>query len=165
MSNLENLVKNLTEQLDEVKIAYRHLLNQREADKKALEENIIYNIKLSIEPYIEKIKGGRLSESQKKYLSILEYNLNEIVSSMNRRLATTFIQLTSMEIQIANLIRFGKTTKEIAGVLNLSEKTIATHRNNIRSKLGLRNKKIPLKLYLERLDDETKYNSMLEGNL
>jgi len=165
MSNLENLVKNLTEQLDEVKIAYRHLLNQREADKKALEENIIYNIKLSIEPYIEKIKGGRLSESQKKYLSILEYNLNEIVSSMNRRLATTFIQLTSMEIQIANLIRFGKTTKEIADVLNLSEKTIATHRNNIRSKLGLRNKKIPLKLYLERLDDETKYNSMLEGNL
>jgi DNA-binding CsgD family transcriptional regulator len=162
MANLENRLKNLTEQLNEVKIAYKHLLNQIEADKKALEENIIYNFKLSIEPYIEKIKGGRLSESQMKCLNIIEYNLKEIVSSMNRRLATTFIQLTSMEIQIANMIRFGKTTKEIADLLNLSEKTISTHRNNIRNKLGLKNKKIALKVYLERLEDGDDYYLMLK---
>ena len=154
MKTFDSQTKSISEQLSEVKIAYRHLLNQREEDKKTLEENIIYNFKLSIEPYLEKIKIGRLSETQQKCLTIIENNLNHIVSSMNRRLATTYIQLTSMEIQIANLIRFGKSTKEIAELMSLSDKTISTHRNNIRNKLGLKNKKISLKDYLERLDND-----------
>jgi len=156
----ENQKKSISEQLNEVKIAYKHLLNQREEDKKLLEENIIYNFKLSIEPYLEKIKVDKLSESQQKCLTIIENNLNHIVSAMNRRLATTYIQLTSMEIQIANLIRFGKTTKEIAELMNLSDKTISTHRNNIRNKLGLKNKKISLKDYLERLDGNEDFYPM-----
>jgi DNA-binding CsgD family transcriptional regulator len=151
---MNNQEKSISEQLKEVKIAYKHLLNQREEDKKSLEENIIYNFKLSIEPYLEKIKNGRLSDTQKNCLTIIENNLNRIVSSMNRRLSTSYIQLTSMEIQIANMIRYGKTTKEIADVLSLSDKTISTHRNNIRDKLGLKNMKISLKDFLERLDND-----------
>ena len=154
MDKLEKRVKALTEELNESKIAYKYLFNQVEADKKTLEENITYNFKLTIEPYLNKIKEESLSKSQMQYVEIIEKNMNEIVSSMNRRLATTFIQLTSMEIQIANLIRFGKTTKEIAGVLNLSDKTVATHRNNMREKLGLKNSKITLKDFLARLESD-----------
>jgi DNA-binding CsgD family transcriptional regulator len=52
-----------------------------------------------------------------------------------------------MEIQVTNLVRQGKTTKKIAELLNLATSTIDTHRNKIRKKLGIKNKKINLKTY------------------
>jgi len=56
--------------------------------------------------------------------------------------------LTPKEIEIINFIKQGKTVKEIADVLCLSTRTIETHRNNIRSKLGIKNKKVNLTTYL-----------------
>ena len=54
-----------------------------------------------------------------------------------------------MEIQVANLTRTGKTSKEIATILGLSKRTIDTHKNNIRKKLDLSNKKVNLQAYLK----------------
>jgi DNA-binding NarL/FixJ family response regulator len=45
--------------------------------------------------------------------------------------------LTSREREVLQLLAEGKSTKEIAGLLDLSSKTIDTHRANIMSKLGL----------------------------
>jgi len=56
--------------------------------------------------------------------------------------------LTPREIQLAYLIKEGKTTKEISELLNLSVRTIDSHRDRIRKKLGLSNRKINLKSYL-----------------
>jgi DNA-binding CsgD family transcriptional regulator len=53
-----------------------------------------------------------------------------------------------MEIKVANLVKEGKTNKEIAELLCLSKNTILFHRHNIRSKLGLKNKKINLRSHL-----------------
>jgi DNA-binding NarL/FixJ family response regulator len=58
------------------------------------------------------------------------------------------MKLTPTEIQVANFIRQGKTTKEIAEMLNLSPKTIEFHRDNIRTKMGIKNKKINLRTHL-----------------
>jgi DNA-binding CsgD family transcriptional regulator len=63
-------------------------------------------------------------------------------------LRSKYLNLTSREIQIANLIREGKSTKEIAKLLNASSDAIDFHRNNIRNKLGLKNKKTNLRAYL-----------------
>jgi DNA-binding CsgD family transcriptional regulator len=57
-------------------------------------------------------------------------------------------KLTPTEIQITNLVKRGKTTKEIAEFLNLATSTIDTHRNHIRKKLGIKNKKIKLQTHL-----------------
>jgi DNA-binding CsgD family transcriptional regulator len=59
--------------------------------------------------------------------------------------------LTSKELDVANLIREGKTTKEIADLLYLSKNTIDFHRNNIRRKLGITNEKTNLRAYLSSL--------------
>jgi DNA-binding NarL/FixJ family response regulator len=53
-----------------------------------------------------------------------------------------------MEIKIINFLREGRTTKEMAELLNASARTVEVHRDNIRKKLGLRNKKANLKSHL-----------------
>jgi DNA-binding NarL/FixJ family response regulator len=45
--------------------------------------------------------------------------------------------LTPREREVVQLLAEGKSTKEVAAVLNLSVKTAETHRSNIMSKLGL----------------------------
>lgn len=48
-------------------------------------------------------------------------------------------RLTAREIEIINLISEGNDAFEIAKILNISEKTVETHRTNIRKKLGVKN--------------------------
>ncbi|HNY96074.1 MAG TPA: PAS domain S-box protein [Smithellaceae bacterium] len=59
--------------------------------------------------------------------------------------------LTPQEIQVADLIRKGKRTKEIADMLHTSASTIGTHRNHIREKLNLKKEGIHLRSYLQSL--------------
>jgi len=46
--------------------------------------------------------------------------------------------LTSREREVLHLLAEGRTAKEIATALNVSHKTVAFHRNNVKRKLGLR---------------------------
>lgn len=134
--------------LEEANIALNLLLKKREEDKIELEENILLNIKKLVTPYIEKLKNNRLDESQKAFVEILEKNLEEIISPFTQRLSSSYLNFTPAEINAANLIKYGKTTKEIAALLNLSTKTIEVHRKNIRRKMNLRNKSANLRTHL-----------------
>ncbi|MBF0234617.1 MAG: helix-turn-helix transcriptional regulator, partial [Desulfamplus sp.] len=49
---------------------------------------------------------------------------------------------------VANLIREGKTTKEIAVLLGSTQRAIDFHRQNLRKKLGLNNRKANLASHL-----------------
>ncbi len=144
-------LRHQTEELNELNIALRVLLKQREQDKDALEEKVLCNIKRVAVPYIEKMKQSRLNDQQTTCLNILESNLNDIVSSFARELSSKYLALSPTEIQVASLIKEGKQTKEIADILNLSTNTIVSHRYKIRSKLGLKNKKVNLRAYLQSL--------------
>jgi len=85
---------------------------------------------------------------EKTFLEIVESNLEAIISPFARTLSSKFIKLTPAEIQVANLVKLGKTSKEIAALRNLSFKTIEFHRDNVRTKLGIKNKKINLRTHL-----------------
>jgi DNA-binding CsgD family transcriptional regulator len=87
------------------------------------------------------------------YLNILEANLNEIISSFSYRLSSGGISLTPKEIKIANLVKEGKQDKEIMEILNISLETVKTHRQNIRKKLGIYNKRTNLRTYLLSLSE------------
>jgi PAS domain S-box-containing protein len=136
------------ENLEEVNTALKVLLKRLDEDKKAVEEKILFNLRQLVEPVLEKLKNGRQTDRQKNLLDTLEANLKEITSPFARRFSNSFLKLMPTEIQVANFIRQGKTTKEIAEMLNLSPKTIEFHRDNIRTKIGIKNEKINLRTHL-----------------
>lgn len=139
-------VKNLN--LEEVNTALRVLLKKGNAEKAELEEKVLFNIKQLVEPYLEDLKNQGLKKRQKHSVSILEANLDEIITSFSRSLSSKYFGLTSAEIRVANLVKHGRTTKEIAYALGLSSRTIESHRKNIRKKLLIRNKKENLRTRL-----------------
>jgi PAS domain S-box-containing protein len=134
--------------LEEVNTALKVLLKQREDDKKELGENVLSNVKELISPYIERLNKSRLNTNQKTLVNIMESNLQNIISPFISKLSSRHFNFTPMEIKVANLIKEGKTNKEIAELLCLSKNTILFHRHNIRRKLGLTNKKINLQSHL-----------------
>jgi PAS domain S-box-containing protein len=134
--------------LEEVNTALRVLLKQREEDKKELGSIVTSNVRELIAPYLDRLKKGRLAAVQKALVDILESNLNNIISPFTSHLSARLCNLTPTEIRVANLVREGKTNKEIAELLLLSKNTILFHRHNIRTKLGLRNNKKNLRSHL-----------------
>jgi PAS domain S-box-containing protein len=134
--------------LEELNTAMKVLLKKREEDKTEIESNVLKNVKELIEPYFEKIKKTKLDDQQGALLSIIESNINEIVSPFTRKMSLKYLNLTPTEIRIANLIRHGSSTKKIAEIMNVSPRTVETHRKNIRRKIGLDRKRANLRSHL-----------------
>ena len=134
--------------LEEVNTALRVLLKRREEDKGELEEKVMSNVKDLVLPYLEKLKKTSLDSNQKSCVDILESNLIDIISPFSHKLSSKYLSLTPTEIRVANLVKEGKTTKEIAEFMNLSGKTVETYRDNIRRKIGIKHKKTNLRTYL-----------------
>jgi len=139
--------------LEEVNTALKVLLKKKEEDKKELEEKVLSNIKILVEPYLEKLKCSDLKKKQKSYVNIIESTLEDIVAPFARRLSCNYLNLTAAELRVAMLVRDGKRTKEIAGLINVSDKTVEVHRRNIRKKLGIMNTKANLRNHLLSLQE------------
>jgi DNA-binding CsgD family transcriptional regulator len=149
---LEEKVKQRTAELEDMNATLRILLKKREEDKNEIGENIFANHKLILAPIIENLKKNLTLESQKDMMDILETELKNIISPFSKKLSDHMVNLTPMEIHIADLIKFGKTNKEIAEITHSSIHTISRHRENIRKKTGLKNKKINLRSFLLTLE-------------
>ena len=134
--------------LEEVNIALKVLLKHREEDKLELGENVLTNVKELVLPFLEKLKKNQSGSHQLPLLDTLELNLRDIISPFVTKLSSRYLNLTSTEVQVASLIKHGRTTKEIAALLHLSVNTIRSHRYNLRSKLGLKKSKMNLRSYL-----------------
>jgi len=134
--------------LEETNIAMKVLLKQREEDKLELERKVLSNVKDLVFPYVDKLKSGRLKPNEQTLVDIIDNHLHDIISPFLQRLSNASILLTPQEMQVASLVKDGKTSKEIADILNVSETTVNFHRKNLRIKFGLRNKRTNLRSYL-----------------
>lgn len=144
----ERELENQARDLEEVNAALKVLLKQREADKTELEERLVFNFRELVKPLLEKLKISGLNQRQKGFLEIVETQLNDILSPFLRGVSQGYLKLTPTEIQVANLVKHGKSTKEIASLMNLSARTVEVNRNNIRKKIGITNQKVNLRTYL-----------------
>lgn len=151
--HLEQLVQERTASLQEANAALKVLLKRREDDKKELEENILSNVEEILLPHIERLKTGRVTYEQRTLLELIEANANDLVSSFSRRLTSRRFNLTPSELRVANYIKHGRTTKEIAELSSLSVNTVLFHRAGIRRKLGIARQKLNLRSHLQLLPE------------
>jgi PAS domain S-box-containing protein len=134
--------------LEEANTALRVLLRKRDQDKVEFEEKILANVRLLIEPHLESLKNSGPKSSQREHLRLLESSLKEIISPFSQRLTSKYVGLTPGELEVAYLVKEGRRTKDIAQILNLSDKTIEDYRKQLRTKLGIKNKRINLRTHL-----------------
>ncbi|HUT64247.1 MAG TPA: helix-turn-helix transcriptional regulator, partial [Anaerolineae bacterium] len=139
--------------LEETNTALKVLLKHQDSEKEEMEKDILTNVKMLVFPYLEKVKIETSEKKTKTYINIIISNLNKITKPFISRIKDYQTKLTPTEIQIAHLIRENKTTKDIAVLLNISETTVNFHRQNIRYKLGINNKKTNLRSFLQSLND------------
>jgi len=82
---------------------------------------------------LRRVLAGETSVSLKIAAKILDL----FRSPRPRGSSSPVEKLTDREFEVYQLIGEGKSTKEIAGQLHLSAKTVAVHRGHIKEKLGL----------------------------
>jgi len=148
---LERRVQERTRDLAEANTALRVLLDRVEASKRELEDRIARNIQDLVLPHIENLKRRLRAEDLLLHVGLLETNVLNVTSASSHRLAMKFACLTPTEIEIAQLIMRGSSTKQIANSLARATSTIDFHRNNIRKKLGVESRNLNLRSYLSSL--------------
>lgn len=137
-----------TDRMEEMNTAMRVLLDKRKEDCLRTEEITRLKLHQLINPYLDKLDSTRMNNCQKQLLKAIRSNFEEAVYTPISDFNSRYTVLSPSELKVANLIHKGKTTKEIASLLFVSERTIESYRNSIRKKLGLKNKKINLNTYL-----------------
>jgi PAS domain S-box-containing protein len=137
--------------LEELNTALKIMLEKKEDNRIETEKKIILNVERLVLPILEKLFTSTIDQRQRKLISVLESNLRDIVSPFSKNLTSAHIVLSPTEIQVANYIREGKTTKEIATLMHLSKRTIDAHRANIRKRLKISRNRTTLRSYLSNL--------------
>ena len=79
---------------------------------------------------------------------------DEIMSITSDTTDISEIKLTKRELEIANLCTKGLLNKEIADQLNISQRTVENHKNNLFKKLGINNT-VELMRYMQRAMNNT----------
>lgn len=151
-AELEQRVAARTSELHESNVALTVLLKKREEDRKILGEQVLSNTAHLVEPVLDRLRRTGLSDEQRTLVDILAANIDEVTSPFANTLSSKLNRLTPAEIQVANLVKLGKRTKEIAEIMRLSPGTISIHRKNIRRKLELTHQKANLQTMLANKD-------------
>ncbi|MFZ4441430.1 MAG: PAS domain S-box protein, partial [Syntrophales bacterium] len=144
----EEALTDQSRELEETNTALHVLLRRREGDLRQSEQKIVANLQKLVLPYIGELKQLRLSPDQSNRVEIIDANLQHVISPFLQNLTARYSTFTPREIQVANLIVEGKTSKEIAVLVNSAHRSVEFHRNNIRKKLGLQGKVTNLRSFL-----------------
>jgi len=145
---LEAMVAERTAELVEANAALKALLRQRDQDKEEAEEVMAANLKFMVLPHLQKLKAMALVDRQKSLVLLIDENLKKVASPFIKKLYSQYTLLTARELQVAEYIRSGKTSKEIAEAMTISSRTVDIVRYSIRKKLGINNEKANLQAVL-----------------
>ena len=141
-----------TAKLEDLNTALRVLLRKLDREKAAMEEKIAADLRDLVHPYLKKLGEKSTNRETRALVTILENHLRAIVSPFCRQLTSPAINLTPAELNVANMVKSGQSTRQIAAALDLAYKTVETHRLNIRRKLGLTGRGINLRTCLMSMD-------------
>lgn len=141
-----------TDRLAEMNAALKVLLRRREEDREELEQAVLANVRRRVAPALDRLEGLCAGDEARILVGRLREGLQELTNPFRHRLSAASQGLTPAEIQVAELVREGLATKEIAARLGVGSSTIDTHRHHIRRKLGLKGRRDGLRACLLALE-------------
>ena len=134
-------------ELEHKNIALSQILARIEEEKIEIARRVSSNAERTLLPALRQLRKTA-SPSQRQHIDFLERSVRELTSEFGSAPGAAFGLLTPRELDICNRIRAGMSNKNIAASLGVSLRTIETHRNNIRRKLDISNKKVNLATHL-----------------
>jgi DNA-binding CsgD family transcriptional regulator/PAS domain-containing protein len=143
--------------LEERNTALRVLVEQRDADRRELEQKVAANLERLILPAVSRLKKSLGSRPEAAQLDSLRDSILEVMGSFGLLVSGSRAggaSLTRREAEIAQLVKAGKTTAEIAEALYVSPQTVTFHRKNIRRKLGLSHRGEHLTTFFSGAEDD-----------
>ena len=124
-------------ELGELNTALKVLLNQRKKDEADLEDRLLTTVETLLLPSVNELRQKRMNARDAAHINTLETNLRNILSPFAHNLSSKYLSLTKREVRIADLIKEGRSSKEIADLLNVTSSSVDIYRYRIRKKLGL----------------------------
>lgn len=131
----------------EKNIALGQVLQHIDDEKSQIITEIQANIEKTLMPLVGKL-AAKAGPDLIDYVNLLRTGLEEIASPFLKSLEQYSVSLTRREIEICDLIKRNRSSKEIAVTLDISIETVRNHRKSIRRKLGIANNKINLTTFL-----------------
>jgi DNA-binding CsgD family transcriptional regulator len=114
-----------------------YLLRRNGEAERKLAGDVAANVDLLVSPLLSDIKSRCRDPELLGDLELLGQRLASIVSPLLRSLSAANRGLSKRELEVASLIREGRTSKDIASLLRITEKAVDFHRMNMRRKLGI----------------------------
>jgi ATP/maltotriose-dependent transcriptional regulator MalT len=138
------------ELLQQKNIALREVLSQLEREKKRLGDQVQINADRFVIPLVEQLRSVAPAGLH-QYLDAIKDNLGELTLPFGQSISRPLLRLSKREIEVCNAIRQGMSCKEVADLMSISVRTVETHRNRIRRKLGIVDPAVNLTTYLQSL--------------
>ncbi len=133
---------------EDANIALKVMLDQHTRTKESVEEQISIKLQELVNPYLDLLRQSPLSEKQAETIRIIAAHIDSITHQFSPKARKIMLKLSPRETMIADLVRQGKTSKDISEILHIAPRTVETYRNNLRKKLGINKQKISLRTYL-----------------
>jgi PAS domain S-box-containing protein len=144
-----NEVQQCYRSIKSMNYAMRLLITRIRDQKRALNERVAQNFILTVQPILDELKTGNLSEPHLHLIDALEFKMKHITSFFDLNSRNNVTHLSPREMEICQMICTGKDSHDIARALGLTYNTVIVHRKSIRKKLGLKQKKQNLASYLK----------------
>lgn len=150
---LEERLAAKSQELQEKNVALNTLLRHAETERVTACERVVTDMARKVNNRIFRILEGKTKpQIVETQANLLLQELGTTSESKQTEERNVILKLTEKELEVAQLIRLGKTSEEIAFILNKSPDTIRLQRISIRKKLGMQRKDRNLTSYLKKFD-------------
>jgi DNA-binding CsgD family transcriptional regulator len=126
----------------------RALLEERQEEERRRKAFFEKQLRDYILPTLKELEALARDTLEARYFSFLSFWLTNLYSDSRSDSRQKLSLLTPRELEIALLIKEGKSSKEISEILSISKKAVQFHRQNLRKKLGIARSRVNLVTYL-----------------
>jgi DNA-binding CsgD family transcriptional regulator len=113
------------------------VLNHLEDEKRAIAVQVQANVDRAVSPLVRRLRQTLVGKHEERQLALIQRALDDVTAPFLNRLESLYAALTQREIEVANMIRNGMSSKEIAEGLGVSVYTVHNLRARMRRKLRL----------------------------